>query len=105
VTPAKALSVTPAASERDPQEIDRNTRAPIEPQLNQSAQRRKPASYRPCSTKRSRRSKADIDAIKQAIIKVVGEDPPMTVRQVFYQLVARSAIEKTEAEYRVRSSD
>jgi hypothetical protein len=30
---------------------------------------------------------------------VIEEDPPMTVRQVFYQLVARGVIDKTEMEY------
>lgn len=53
--------------------------------------------YRACST--SRRSKDDIDDIKGAIVDVLRADYPMTVRQVFYQLVARSVIEKTEAEY------
>jgi hypothetical protein len=52
-----------------------------------------------CSIKRARRSKADIDGIKQAILDVVGSDPPMTVRQVFYQLVTRGVIEKTEKAY------
>ena len=37
--------------------------------------------------------------IRAAIIEVIGEDPPMTVRQVFYQLVTRGVIEKTELEY------
>jgi hypothetical protein len=55
--------------------------------------------YRACPIKRTRRSKADIGAIKQAIIDVVEEDPPMTVRQVFYQLVSRGVIEKTEDQY------
>jgi hypothetical protein len=55
--------------------------------------------YQACSTKRSRRTKADIEEIKKAIVNVVGADPPMTVRQVFYQLVTRSVIEKTEKEY------
>jgi hypothetical protein len=55
--------------------------------------------YRACPIKRDRRSKADIDAIRKAIREVIGEDPPMTVRQVFYQLVTRGVIEKTEAEY------
>jgi hypothetical protein len=58
-----------------------------------------PAAYRACSTKRDRRSKADIDAIKKAIVDVIRADPPMTVRQVFYQLVARGVIEKTETQY------
>jgi hypothetical protein len=30
---------------------------------------------------------------------VIEDDPPMTVRQVFYQLVARGVIEKTEEQY------
>jgi hypothetical protein len=34
-----------------------------------------------------------------AIIEVVADDPPMTVRQVFYQLVTRGVIEKTEEQY------
>jgi hypothetical protein len=56
-------------------------------------------SYRACSTKRSRRTKADISAIRTAIHDVIEDDPPMTVRQVFYQLVARGVIEKTEEQY------
>jgi hypothetical protein len=57
------------------------------------------AAYRACSTKRSRRTKADVTAIRDAIIEVIEDDPPMTVRQVFYQLVARGVIEKTEEQY------
>jgi hypothetical protein len=53
-------------------------------------------SYRACST---RRTKACITAIRVAILDVIGDDPPMTVRQVFYQLVARGVIEKTEQQY------
>jgi hypothetical protein len=55
--------------------------------------------YVACTIKRDRRSKADIDSIKKAIRDVIREDPPMTVRQVFYQLVTRGVIEKTEIEY------
>jgi hypothetical protein len=54
---------------------------------------------RACSIKRSRRTKADIDAVKTTIEAILRDDNPMTVRQVFYQLVARGQIEKTEAEY------
>jgi hypothetical protein len=46
-----------------------------------------------------RRTKADIDKIKAAISAILEVDNPMTVRQVFYQLVIRDKIEKTEAEY------
>jgi len=58
------------------------------------------ASYRPCPVKRPRRTKATIDGIKQSILDVIRADPPMTVRQVFYQLVARGVIEKTEEAYK-----
>ena len=51
---------------------------------------------RACPTRRSRH---DMAAIRAAIRDVIGEDPPMTVRQVFYQLVSHGVIEKTEAQY------
>jgi hypothetical protein len=54
--------------------------------------------YRACSIRR-RRSKDDIAAIRAAIIEILEADHPQTVRQVFYQLVTRGVIEKTEAEY------
>lgn len=57
------------------------------------------ASYGASPTKRIRRTKAAIGEIKQAIHDVIEEDPPMTVRQVFYQLVTRNIIEKTEEAY------
>ncbi len=47
-----------------------------------------------------RRSRSDMDAIKQAIHQVLAETHPATVRQTFYQLVSRGAIGKTEAEYK-----
>jgi hypothetical protein len=47
-----------------------------------------------------RRSKADIDELKATIYRVVEEQHPMTVRQVFYQMVTRGAIDKTENEYK-----
>jgi len=52
--------------------------------------------YRACPT---RRTKADIAAIRDVITEVIAEDPPMTVRQVFYQLVSRGVIEKSEQQY------
>src|SRR5262249_29794670 len=52
------------------------------------------------SLRGSRRGKAVMDGIRQAILDVVKADPPMTVRQVFYQLVARGVIEKSEKEYK-----
>ena len=55
--------------------------------------------YGACPIKRGRRTKKAIADLREAIFEVIDEDPPMTVRQVFYQLVTRGAIEKTEKEY------
>jgi hypothetical protein len=57
------------------------------------------ASYKACSVKRFRRTKAKIEVIRDQIVAILKADHPMTVRQVFYQLVTRGAIEKTEEQY------
>jgi hypothetical protein len=51
------------------------------------------------SSIRVRRTRAEINAIREALFETLAEDHPMTVRQVFYRLVSRGAIAKTEAEY------
>jgi hypothetical protein len=53
--------------------------------------------YGACSTKR--RTKSEIEAIRTTIHAVLKADHPQTVRQVFYRLVARGVIEKSEKEY------
>ena len=50
--------------------------------------------------RRRRRSQDEIAAVRQAIYDTIATDPPMTVRQVFYQLVSRGVIAKNEAEYK-----
>lgn len=55
--------------------------------------------YRAGPIKRDRRTRAEIDDIKADIVSVLKADPPMTVRQVYYQLVIRGTIEKTEEQY------
>jgi hypothetical protein len=55
------------------------------------------STYRACSIKR--RTKAEIDVVKLEIEAVLRDDNLMTVRQVFYQLVVRGTIEKTERAY------
>jgi hypothetical protein len=55
--------------------------------------------YEACPTKRDRRTKAEIAAIKSALYDVLKAGHPMTVRQTFYQLVVRNVIEKTEEQY------
>jgi hypothetical protein len=52
------------------------------------------------SPTRRRRSKADIDAIRAALYETVEAYHPMTVRQVFYQLVSQGVVPKTEAAYK-----
>jgi hypothetical protein len=56
------------------------------------------ATYTACSI-RLRRTKDEMAAVRAAIIDVLKADHPQTVRQVFYQLVVRNTIEKTEAQY------
>ena len=55
--------------------------------------------YRASPIKRSRRTKAAVAKIRDAIMAAMKDEHPMTVRQVFYQLVVRDVIEKTEADY------
>jgi hypothetical protein len=51
------------------------------------------------SIKRDRRTKAEIAAIKAAILEILTESHPQTVRQVFYALTVRGAVGKLESEY------
>jgi hypothetical protein len=57
--------------------------------------------YRPRAIKsnRTRRTKAAVADIRQAIVNILTEDHPQTVRQVFYALTVRGVIAKAEAEY------
>jgi hypothetical protein len=49
--------------------------------------------------KRHRRSPDDMADVRAAILDVLKADRPQTVRQVFYQLVTRGVVEKSEGEY------
>lgn len=62
------------------------------------------ATYGACPIKRPRRTKADIQKIRDELFAILEEYRPMTVRQLFYRLVTRGAIEKTEAEYKTTVS-
>jgi hypothetical protein len=50
-------------------------------------------------SKRSRRTKAAVTAIRDVIREVLEQDHPQTVRQVFYALTVRGVIKKQEIEY------
>jgi hypothetical protein len=51
------------------------------------------------ATRKNRRTKANIEEIKKAFLEILEADHPQTVRQVFYQVVSRGLVDKTEAEY------
>jgi hypothetical protein len=57
-------------------------------------------SYRPKSIKRTRRTKARISSVRDAIEDLLKEDNPQTVRQIYYALTVRYLIDKTEKEYK-----
>ena len=46
-----------------------------------------------------RRTPEQMDMLRGLIYQTVDEYKPMTVRQVFYQMVSKGAIRKTEGEY------
>ena len=48
---------------------------------------------------RTRRTVAEMDELRVALVDIVRAGHPMTVRQVFYQMVVRNLIEKTEGSY------
>jgi hypothetical protein len=56
--------------------------------------------YRTNPIKRSRRTKAEIDALREAMYEIAREDHPVTVRQVFYRMVSAGLVDKREAEYK-----
>jgi hypothetical protein len=54
---------------------------------------------RDIKSKRSRRTKAQVAAVRNAIVDILENDNPQTVRQVFYALTVRGVIAKAEIEY------
>jgi hypothetical protein len=60
----------------------------------------KKQAYKSRPIKRKRRTKADIEALQDALYQLLEQDHPMTVRQVFYRIVSQGGIAKTENEYK-----
>jgi hypothetical protein len=56
--------------------------------------------YGPSTIKRSRRTQAQMDAFHDALLVIVNEQPPMTIRQAYYQAEVRGLVEKEETGYR-----
>jgi hypothetical protein len=55
--------------------------------------------YSASTIKRSRRTKAAVTVIRDAIRETLSTDHPQTVRQVFYAMTVRGLIKKAEIEY------
>ena len=49
--------------------------------------------------KRSRSTKAEVEARRDALYEIIEAGQPMTVRQVFYQATVRGLVEKEESGY------
>jgi hypothetical protein len=58
-----------------------------------------PQVYQASRIKRQRATKADMAVRLEALLAIVAEMKPMTVRQVFYQATVRDIVDKTEAGY------
>ena len=57
--------------------------------------------YRPKAINRKqRRKRVQVTEIRDAILELLTDDNPQTVRQIFYALTVRGLIQKTEGEYK-----
>lgn len=69
--------------------------------MNEKARRQERESAdRPRPTKRSRRTRADIAALDDAIVAAVAQDAPVSLRGVYYRAVSMGACAKTDADYK-----
>ena len=55
------------------------------------------AAYR--QIKRQRSTKAEVEARRKALLDIIADGKPMTVRQVFYQATVHGLVEKAETGY------
>ncbi len=58
------------------------------------------STYGSSPIKRPRRTRADIERIKDVVVDLLRREHPMTIRQLYYRLVSLGTIAKTEAEYK-----
>ncbi len=58
-----------------------------------------PRTYQASPIKRRRSTKAEVEGRREALLGIVAEMQPMTVRQVFYQATVAGIVEKSEAGY------
>ena len=57
------------------------------------------STYEPRTVKRIRRTRAEIGDLDTVIISILQIEAPLTLRQLYYRLVAAGSIDKTEAAY------
>ena len=57
------------------------------------------AVYETSHIKRHRSTKAEVEARREALLAIIDDGRPMTVRQVFYQATVRGLLEKVESSY------
>ena len=57
------------------------------------------AIYDPSHIKRGRATKAEVEQRREALLAIIDDGKPMTVRQVFYQATVRGLVEKAESGY------
>jgi hypothetical protein len=57
------------------------------------------AVYETSPIKRQRATKAEVEERREALLAIVADGRPMTVRQVFYQATVRGFVEKAESGY------
>ena len=56
-------------------------------------------SYKASRIKRIRATKAEVEARREALLNIIADGRPMTVRQVFYQATVHGLVEKAETGY------
>src|SRR5262245_35655778 len=57
------------------------------------------ATYETSPVKRQRSTKAEVEERRAALLAIIDDGKPMTVRQVFYQATVRGLVEKAETGY------
>ena len=55
--------------------------------------------YQASHIKRIRATKAEVEERRKALLEIIDDGRPMTVRQVFYQATVRGLVEKAESGY------
>jgi hypothetical protein len=56
--------------------------------------------YEASPIRRSRSTKGEVEARREALLAIIDDGKPMTVRQVFYQATVRGIVEKEETGYK-----